>query len=425
MAPTAPPAPPVDEASADEASPAAAAAASAPAAVQPAGKQAAQEVWLATSSHGGTMLGWRVPLTAGPPAPGRPGPAITPYKLPVSHTRSIFTLHAAAAAAPWQPPAAASNGSGGAEPAAAQAGQQPELQLLTSSMDRTLLLTRLPHPAAAAQEVLAEAPEGSWRRDSAAGAASEAAWKQAAVSWRLTGLGGHVYSLSLLLPAASAHPQGGQQVQEQQEQEPSAAPPLQQQREQEQAAVPADAEEDVPPPPPPPPAPEAAAAGEQHDAAEELQPSAVAVQLEAAAAPPVATPAAAAVPLLLAVGCGDKTVRMLPMPASAAWGEVSSGQQKQLLLWQSIPEKVTAVAWQPLLADAAAALNCAAAPAAAVTGASTAAAAAASVLAFGCEDGSVGLLLPSREQALLLPVRHKVRALGKGGDRGCLSRGWG
>ncbi|KAL4424453.1 hypothetical protein ABPG77_006391 [Micractinium sp. CCAP 211/92] len=379
---------------------------------KPAAEPQQQQVWLVTTGHGGGLLGWRVPLQAGPPAGSRGPQNIAPIRLPVSHGRSVFTLHALAAAAPPSANAAAPHSAGGGS-IGGTGGQlaeqlaEPQLLLLTSSMDRCLFLTRLPHPAVAAAAALAETTEGSWRRESAAGAAGEAAWRQARVDWRLTGLGAHVYGLSLLLPS-------GRQDS-----------PAEATQQGQGAAAEANASGELPPPPPPPPETAEPQHVEQGGQAEQAK------QAEH---------------LLLAVGCGDKTIRVLPLPPTSAGGEVSTGQQKQLVLWQGISEKVTAVAWQPLLPEAAAGAGFAAveptaaalpaaaiasadasgdavepaaaapanlpaaeaAPAAAAAEADTQAAAAAAVLAYGCEDGALGLMLPSREQALPLPVRHKA-----------------
>jgi hypothetical protein len=109
-------------------------------------------------------------------------------------------------------------------------------------------------------------------------------------------------------------------------------------------------------------------------------------------------------PLLLAVACGDKTVRVLPLAATAADRRSSgtnSQHNRQLVLWQGITDKVTAAAWQPLAGPQAA-------PADKEGGAPAVEAAATAAMAVGCEDGSVALLLPSREQALPLPVKHQV-----------------
>lgn len=99
----------------------------------------------------------------------------------------------------------------------------------------------------------------------------------------------------------------------------------------------------------------------------------------------------------MALGCGDRTLRVQPVPAP---GTPHTAQQTaQLLLWQNIPDRVTAVAWQPLLH---------APPAAAPAAPSGHQAAAAAGLAFGCGDGSLGIMLPSQERSMLLPVKHKV-----------------
>lgn len=405
-------------------------------------KQQQQQVWLVTTSHGGGLLGWRVPLQAGPAPPVARAPQnIAPVRLPISHGRSVFTLHAVSTAAlpaagaatlGGDASAAASSSSSGGSHAgnrvgdSGSAGQgqpaEPQLLIMTSSMDRCLFMTRLPHPAVAAAAAVAAAPEGSWRRDAAAGTAGEASWKNARVDWRLTGLGAHVYGLSLLLP-----PDGR-------------ASPIEAVREGSARAAAVDGGRQAPPPPPPPPTmfePQGEQPRGEHLG--ELMREEGQAQAEH---------------LLLAVGCGDKTVRVLPLPPTSAGGEVSTGQQKQLTLWQGVTEKVTAVAWQPLLTDAAAGAagsahvapqptlaaqpgsaeglaeeaaapaaaaaetpvqQPAAAPAAAARSASLAGpqAAAAAVLAFGCEDGALGLMLPSREQALPLPVRHKVGVPGR------------
>ena len=420
-----------------------------------------QHVWLATTGHGGSLLAWKVPLPASGaavtppamPAPAqggwrRPQPAaagsgptaaIVPCRLPVTHGRTVFTLHAAslsdcggdasataggaAAAAAAEAPEAA----GGGEEQS-QAGQPPPLlQLMSSSMGRALMLTQLPHPAAAVEAaVSAAAPEGSWRRDSAAGSAADAAWKQATVAWRLVGLGGHVYGLSLLFPPEQQQPAVGEE-QEEQGQQPQVA------TEQPAAADAADAEaaaglaesiaakdeDEVPPPPPPLPPPAELEAptgstrpGEQQDG-EQLQQQQQARTQQEKQQPqqenqqqPQQKPEQQLLPLL-AVACGDSSIRVLPLRAAAA-AQRGGGKQpppQQLLLWQNIPEKVTAVAWQPLLPVVASGT---AAEAQQQPAPSAAAAVAAAALAFGCEDGSLGLMLPSREQSLLLPVKHKV-----------------
>ncbi len=147
-------------------------------------------------------------------------------------------------------------------------------------------------------------------------------------------------------------------------------------------------------------------------------------------------------PHLLAVGCGDKSIRVLPLPgalapspadpgagasaelapseeeasvsAAEATGGSAAGQggpepqhaqqaqqaqqqkrpetpqqapqqvqqaQQQRLVWQGIPDKITAVAWHP--ADP-------------------------RLLAYGCHDGSVGLMRLGQGSPRVLAVRHKV-----------------
>lgn len=156
-----------------------------------------------------------------------------------------------------------------------------------------------------------------------------------------------------------------------------------------------------------------------------------------------------AAPHMLAVGCGDSTIRALPLPSTAApipaavepavasaegqpdaaaaagpaegaateeaaegaaegpaapglegsqmgqpgLPEAPARQQQlpqlhQVLAWQGVPSKVTAVAWHP---------------------------AEPGVLSLGCHDGSVGLLRVKGGGATpcrVLPVRHKVRGGG-------------
>lgn len=370
------------------------------------GQQQHQQVlWLVSTSHGGGLLAWKVPLPSaddaaaaataaaaearaaafgrrGPGLGSQPpaGPPVAFTRLPVSHGRTVFSLHAAATL---------SVSAEGGDIVGEQAGgeQQPEqleqrrrllLQLLTSSMDRSVYLTQLPHPGAAVAAAQTDAPEGSWRRDASAGAAADSAWRKAVVTWRLTGLGGYVYALSLL---------------------PAPQQPAQQQQQVEEAG------EDAQPPPPPPPEQAVAVAAVEDGGAAEVSPP---QQEELPLAPPPQqgekVPAAPrqppasqppheqpqSEPLLLAIACGDKTVRVLPLPGAAA-----QAHHRQLMLWQNVPDKVTAVAWQPPLA-----------PPSSADGAMASAAVAG--LAFGCNDGSLGVMLPSRERSLLLPVKHKA-----------------
>jgi hypothetical protein len=82
----------------------------------------------------------------------------------------------------------------------------------------------------------------------------------------------------------------------------------------------------------------------------------------------------------LAVGCGDATVRVARLRPGGG-GDAPAAAAHQLL-WQGVAGKVTAVRWHPSQRE---------------------------LLAFGCEDGSVGVMHCGRECAVVAPVRHKVR----------------
>ncbi|GMH37622.1 hypothetical protein BSKO_05503 [Bryopsis sp. KO-2023] len=76
----------------------------------------------------------------------------------------------------------------------------------------------------------------------------------------------------------------------------------------------------------------------------------------------------------VALGCADKTVRIVPT--------VNSGETKiGLLRWRGITGRVTSVAWHPYAAD---------------------------LLAFGCDDGTVGLMKVASEDVYAYSIRHKT-----------------
>ncbi|GMH38837.1 hypothetical protein BSKO_06735 [Bryopsis sp. KO-2023] len=76
----------------------------------------------------------------------------------------------------------------------------------------------------------------------------------------------------------------------------------------------------------------------------------------------------------VALGCADKTVRIVPT--------VNSGKTKiGLVRWRGITDRVTSVAWHPYAAD---------------------------LLAFGCDDGTVGLMKVASEDVYAYSIRHKT-----------------
>eukprot|EP00803_Ostreobium_quekettii_P003651 evm.model.scf_669.1 EVM.evm.TU.scf_669.1 scf_669:11331-17624(-) len=78
--------------------------------------------------------------------------------------------------------------------------------------------------------------------------------------------------------------------------------------------------------------------------------------------------------LALAAGCGDKTIRLLPLqPQDQRQGDAT-------VRWNNIPDKVVAVCWHPSRPG---------------------------TLAFGCEDGHIGLLRSPRDMDFVFPDRHK------------------
>lgn len=108
-------------------------------------------------------------------------------------------------------------------------------------------------------------------------------------------------------------------------------------------------------------------------------------------------------PFCLAIGCGDRSIRLNPFPEPipdptspsaspssappSGFGCSSSGgpsRQEAVLLWQGIPDKVTAVAWHPHI-------PC--------------------LLAFGCQDGTLGIFDTTAQQSALLSVRHRAPVL--------------
>lgn len=85
---------------------------------------------------------------------------------------------------------------------------------------------------------------------------------------------------------------------------------------------------------------------------------------------------------LLAVACGDRTVRLLPLVGGVAQ------HAQQAMLWGGLAGTAGVIAWLPAGLGGALPQQ--------------------SLLAFGCKDGSVGLMMTQRNQSVLMPVKHKV-----------------
>ena len=93
---------------------------------------------------------------------------------------------------------------------------------------------------------------------------------------------------------------------------------------------------------------------------------------------------------LLALACGDKTVRLLPLLG------LRPKHGQQAVLWGGLTGMPTAVAMLPQwLASCSRSTSCSS-----MTEPPP--------LAFGCKDGSVGLMLTHKSQSIVLPVKHKV-----------------
>eukprot|EP00887_Chlorella_sp_A99_P005222 scaffold1.g5222.t1 len=323
-----------------------------------AGGQPPQHAWLLTSGYGGSMLAWHVPLPAARGAGAAPR-AAPPVRLPHSHARPVFAIHAAVVPAPC--------GAGG--------GSQPQLQVLTISMDRLAKAVQLPLPGPGAA---AEAASASWRE----GKEAAAGWKKAATVMSIAGLGGFAYALCAQPPPAARVQRPGVEEAAEAEQQPGEV----QDTEADQWGPTEDAEAEQEPGAEQRPEAEQEAGAEQgSEQAEQVPPAAGQQQRQQQEQ---------GGQLLLALACGDKTVRVLPVareqPQHAA----------QAVLWGGLTANPTALAWLPELSGPS--------PAAASPGGGADADAKLSrLLAFGCKDGAVGIMATQRNQSALLPVKHK------------------
>lgn len=283
-------------------------------------------------------------------------------------------------------------------------GACPGVWLFTTGMDRAVLEWSLPCPEAAGKEAWRLAKVGGQqaavlacqRSPCLRPAAPALYWVEQCgvcwlkslwadplpvllqVAWSLLGLGGHAYSLSLSLPAPPmlAVGCGDNSVR---------ALPLP------DTAAPVPAPAGPTPEGPAEAATEAAAAGgvEGTAAADEATSAVMGVGDGEAAAGGLersqSESSAGAAPAAVALGSESGPGPAPAEPPAPALQPLPPLQQ--VLAWQGITGKVTAVAWHPTVPG---------------------------LLAFGCHDGAVGLLRPGTANSpyRVLPVRHKVGSEG-------------